>query len=363
VFGLVAVAVSLTVEVGARRRVSAVRSGLEADVLARVTRVPAARMLPEDVLAEVRDLFAMTSVALVDSADGGDRDVVRVGDASGEAPVIRVAAGEALQLVGVGPEPFPEDRRLLATLAQAAARALESRQLADEAARARELEAVDRLRSALLAAVGHELRTPLAGAKAAVSSLRQDDVDWTPVERSELLATIEESTDRLTDLITNVLDLSRLQTGSLSVAVEPVRLDGSVAAALIGLSGVERVVDLVPDEGPPVLADAGLLDRVIANVVDNALRFSAPAGLVELTATYDGADVRLSVADHGPGVPPDRWLRMFVPFQRLDDRSPDGLGLGLAIARGFTEAMHGTLEPSPTPGGGLTMTLTLPVAS
>jgi K+-sensing histidine kinase KdpD len=362
VFGLVAVADSLTVEAGARRRAAGVRSALEADLLSRFTRVPAARMLPEDVLTEVRDLFGLTSVALVEEAGGDRRELVRVGLGPDRPAAVRVPAGPALELVGDGPPPPAEDRRLLATLAQAAGRALEGQRLAEEAARVRELEAVDRLRSALLAAVGHELRTPLAGVKVAVSGLRQGDVAWTATERGELLATIEESTDRLAELISNILDLSRLQAGSLPVALEPVHLEEIVATALIGVGGKRRVRDLVADDVPPVLADAGLLERVVANLIDNAVRFSPSGSDVEVIARDDGTAVRLEVADHGPGVPPDRWERMFVPFQRLDDRSPEGLGLGLAIARGFVEAMGADLEPSATPGGGLTMTVVLPVA-
>ena len=371
VFLLVAVAVSVTVEVGARRRVSAVRTGLEAELLSRFAGEPVAQMPPEDVLEQVRALFRMTAVAVVADGDEG-HEVARVGTSTPQDPAISVPAGPGLRLLGWGPTLFAEDRRLLASLAQAAGRAVEGRRLADEAARARELAAIDRLRSALLAAVGHELRTPLAGAKAAVSSLRQHDIAFSPAEQEELLVTIEESTDRLTDLIANLLDLSRLQAGALSVHLAPVALEEVVAAALVGVHGHHRdqgrpdaVTDTVPEDLPLVLADAGLLERVIANLVDNAIRFSSTTQPVQVTAeaTGDGS-VRLSVVDRGPGVPRDRWDRLFVPFQRLDDRSSDGgLGLGLAIARGFTEAMRGTLEPAATPGGGLTMTVTLPVAS
>ena len=362
VFGVVAVAVSLTVEAGARRRAAGVRSRLEAELLSRLTRIPASRMLPEDVLGEVRTLFGLSSVALAELVDGTWQDTVRVGSEGGSTPGVQVPAGPRLRLTGDGPAPRAEDRHLLSTLAQAAGRALEGQRLAEEAARVRELEAVARLRAALLAAVGHELRSPLAGVKVAVSGLRQDDVAWTATERDELLATIEESTDRLSDLINNILDLSRLRAGSVAVTLESVRLDEVVATAMIGLDAATRVRDLVADDVPAVWADRGLLERVVANLVDNAVRFSPAARSVAITADHDGAHVRLRVEDHGPGVPPERWQRMFVPFQRLDDRSPDNLGLGLAIARGFAEAMGASVQPSATPGGGLTMSVVLPVA-
>lgn len=253
-------------------------------------------------------------------------------------------------------------RRMAAVRGAMEAERLE-RRLADEAARARELATVDRLRSALLAAVGHELRTPLAGAKAAVSSLRQQDITWTADERDGLLLTIEESTDRLAELIANLLDLSRLQAGAVSVQPVPVSVDEIVASALTDARH-RHVENRVPDELPLVVADPGLLERVLVNLVDNAQRFSPPGKAVVVTAeVHDSGSVALRVADHGPGVPEGRWDRLFVPFQRLDDRSTTtGLGLGLAIAQGFVEAMDGTIEPSATPGGGLTMTVTLPVA-
>jgi signal transduction histidine kinase len=120
----------------------------------------------------------------------------------------------------------------------------------------------------------------------------------------------------------------------------------------------------VPDDLPLVIADPGLLERTIANLVDNARRFSPPGAPVRVEAAADhqagSGTVRLHVIDSGPGVPQSDWTRIFAPFQRLDDRSSSGVGLGLAIARGFVEAMYGTLTPSTTPGGGLTMTITLP---
>jgi K+-sensing histidine kinase KdpD len=248
-----------------------------------------------------------------------------------------------------GPELFAEDRRVLAAFAEAAGTALEGRRLAQQAEAA---EAVDRLRTALLAAVGHDLRTPLAGVKAAVSSLRSQDVTWTPQESAELLATIEESADRLEGLVANLLDASRLQAGALSVSLAPVGLDEVAARAVAGMPGRERVRLDVPESLPPVLADAGLLERVVANLVENALRHDPG------TVVVAGAAGRLSVVDHGPGIA-DPSLA-FAPFQRLGDRSGTGVGLGLAVAKGFVEAMGGTLTPTTTDGGGLTMTVVLP---
>jgi two-component system sensor histidine kinase KdpD len=263
--------------------------------------------------------------------------------------------------VAWGPDLIGEDRRTLARLAAAAARTLEAQRLADQAARARDLAEVDRVRSALLAAVGHDLRTPLAGVKAAVSSLREPGLDLPPDARAELLATIEESTDRLDALVENLLSMSRLQAGMLSVRLEPVALDAVVAQALLHQpDGAGRVELDVPDELPLVHTDAGLLERVLANLIANACTAGPPQQPVRIHAAVTDGNVRLRVIDHGPGVPAADRERIFAPFQRLHDRGHGGLGLGLAIARGFTEAIGATLIPQDTPGGGLTMTVTLP---
>jgi two-component system sensor histidine kinase KdpD len=229
-------------------------------------------------------------------------------------------------------------------------------------AAARELDEVDRLRSALLAAVGHDLRTPLAEIKAAVTTLRQRDVRLTAADQAELLAGIERSSDWLSDLIANLLDLSRLQAGALSVDLQPVALDEVVSRALIDRR-FRAVANEVDDDLPMAFADSGLLERVVANLVDNANRHSPETSPVEVRARVSDHAVQVAVVDHGPGVQEADWDRIFAPFQRLDDRRTDiSVGLGLAIARGFTDAMGGSLVPSHTPGGGLTMTVTLPRA-
>ncbi|WP_432993231.1 sensor histidine kinase [Dactylosporangium sp. CA-233914] len=231
------------------------------------------------------------------------------------------------------------------------------------AARARELAQVDRLRTALLDAVSHDLRTPLAGIKAATSSLRSPDVEFSAADRAELLATVEEATDRMTALVENLLSLSRLRAGVLSATPEPTALDAVAADVVLHVPATEhgraRVAVDVPDDLPLALADPGLLERVVANLVANAL---AAAPHVRVTGSAAGGRVRLHVADDGPGVPPADFAALFEPFQRRGDRGGAGLGLGLAIVRGFTEAMGGTVTPSQTPGGGLTMTVELPSA-
>jgi K+-sensing histidine kinase KdpD len=333
-------------------------------MLSQFTAEPVSEASLPGVLERVRALFGMTSVALLQGRGDHEEVAALVGPEIAGPATLSVPLGGDLRLVATGPEPFGEDRRLLASLAETAARAWEGQQLAQQAAQSRELAEIDRVRAALLAAVGHDLRTPLAGIKVGVSSLRQPDVVWTPEEQRELLATIEASADRLDALIGNLLAMSRLQAGALSVSLQPVALDAVVAQALIDADAADVEVH-VPDDLPAVTADPGLLERVVANLVDNARRFNPRERPVHVEAgTLRDGRICLRVVDHGPGVPEHEWPRMFTPFQRLDDRgSGQGVGLGLAIARGFTEAMHGSLEPSHTPGGGLTMTVTLPSAS
>jgi K+-sensing histidine kinase KdpD len=360
VFLVVAVTVSVTVDLAARHRAAAARSRIEAEMLSRFTAEPLSETSLAAVLHQVQAIFGMTSVALLERRGDAEHVAAGVGPGLRGQPAISVKASQGLRLVAEGPELFTEDRRLLIRLAATAARVWEGQQ---QAAQARQLAEVDRLRAALLAAVGHELRTPLAGIKAGVSSLRQRDMTWTANEQEEFLATIEDSADRLDQLVANLLAMSRLQAGALSLAVGPVALDETVAKALIDLHSDDVVVD-VRDDLPLTLADSGLLERVVANLVANARRFSPPGAPVRVEATdsRDGV-VHLRVVDSGPGVPEVDWVRMFAPFQRLGDRrTGGGVGLGLAIARGFTEAMGGTLTPSHTSGGGLTMTVTLPVA-
>jgi two-component system, OmpR family, sensor histidine kinase KdpD len=218
------------------------------------------------------------------------------------------------------------------------------------------------MRAALLAAVSHDLRSPLASAKAAVTSLRSDDVQWSADDQAELLATADESLDKLTKLVENLLDMSRLQAGAMPVFPRPTDLGEVVARGLDDLGPDGRSVLLeIPADLPEVLVDPGIVERVISNLVANALRYSPPGSPPLLSASSLGDRIELRVIDRGPGIPEEQIDRMFVPFQRLGDTdNTTGIGLGLALSRGLSEAMAGTLESEETPGGGLTMALSLP---
>ncbi|BBC35130.1 Histidine kinase [Streptomyces graminofaciens] len=232
--------------------------------------------------------------------------------------------------------------------------------LAEAAAEVEPVKAADRMRTALLRAVGHDLRTPLAAGWAAVASLRSRDVEFSAEDRDELLATAEESMAKLSRLVENLLDRSRLEAGALTLNLRATTLEEVLPMALADVP-VAEARDV--EEIPAVLADPPLLERVVANLVGNAARHTPPGRQVLVTASALAGRVELRVVDRGPGLPPADRDRVFEPFQRLGDTdNTTGLGLGLALARGLTEAMNGTLIPEDTPGGGLTMVVSLPVA-
>ncbi|GIG36855.1 ATP-binding protein [Cellulomonas pakistanensis] len=302
----------------------------------------------------------------------------RTGTASARAGTASAHAGTASARDGRAPDPAPAsgrapDRgatvpdvdgagnRLLGVVVAQVAAALEHLRLSRTADAIGPLRETDQVRSALLSAVSHDLRRPLTAATTAVGSLRARDVDWSPADRDELLATAEESLATLTALVTDLLDVSRLQAGVLGVAVRPTDVDDVILPALDELRlGPEDVrLELDPDL-PPVLADPALLRRVLVNVLANAVHASPPGVAVRVRTSAFADRVEVRVVDHGPGVPAERRADLFVPFQRLGDTdNATGLGLGLALSRGFAEGMGGTLDPEDTPGGGLTMVIAL----
>ena len=379
-FLLVAVAVSLVVDLAARRTGQAARAQAEAATLSTIAGsvLRGERPLPA-LLEQVRETFGQDSVTLLErvpetAAGPGVRhepDAWRVAACVGGPPCAAPADGavdvpidEELTLALRGPVLAAADRRVLEAFAAEAAVALRQERLTEQAAALTGLAEVDRLRTALLTAVSHDFRTPLAAAKAAVTSLRSPDVIFDEQDRAELLATAEESLDRLTRLVENLLDMSRLQAGAMALHRQPISVAELIPRAIDDLGDLGRDV-IVPeaDDLPDVSADAALLERVLANLIGNAVRYSPPdRPPTVIVSTHDGR-VEVRIVDHGPGIPAEDHDRVFLPFQRLGDTdNTTGLGLGLALARGLTEAMGGTLSPDTTPGGGLTMTVALPVA-
>ncbi|MBM7053346.1 sensor histidine kinase [Streptomyces durocortorensis] len=368
IFFAVAVAVSSVVDLAARRTHQAARLRAESEILSFLAgSVLRGETALDALLERVRETFAMESVALLERSSDvepwtcagsvGPAPVTRPDDADVDMPV-----GDNMALALSGRVLPAEDRRVLGAFAAQAAVVLDRQRLVWEAEQARRLAEGNRIRTALLAAVSHDLRTPLAAIKAAVSSLRSDDVAWSEADEAELLEGIEDGADRLDHLVGNLLDMSRLQTGTVTPLIREIDLDEVVPMALGGVP--EGSVDLdIPETLPMVAVDPGLLERVVANIVENAVKYHPGREPVAVAASALGDRVELRVVDRGRGVPDEAKERIFEPFQRYGDAPRGaGVGLGLAVSRGFAEAMGGTLDAEDTPGGGLTMVLTLAAA-
>jgi two-component system sensor histidine kinase KdpD len=380
-FAVVALTVASVVDLAARQSRRAARASAEAETLnAFAVAVLRGDSAIAALLERFRETFAMSSVALLQRVDVAVRLPDDVDDPSrweviastgahcatypGQADTIVEAGSDAV--VALRGHALPAtDQRVLAAFAAQASAALERRRLAKAAAQAASLAAADKLRTALLAAVSHDLRTPLAAAKAAVSTLGDPTLELSGSDRGELLEAAEVSLDRLARLVDNLLDLSRLQAGAVKPRLEPVDAAEILPRAIEDSSprAVGRVaVEPIEPNTPPMLTDAALLERVVANLIGNAAQHTDSP--ITVTVSALGESVEIRVIDRGPGIPRTDWDLIFRPFQRLGDRSADtGVGLGLALARGLAEAMGGTLSPEETPGGGITMVVSMPAAS
>jgi two-component system sensor histidine kinase KdpD len=362
---LVAVAVSALVDGAAKRAREARRASQEAELLALFAGSVLRGADLDTLLERVRETYSQRAVSFLRDHDGDEQIVASVGadpcvDVESADTAIEVGDDEFWMLMR-GRQLAARDRRVLTAVAKQAAGLVRQRELIEEASRAEAIARADELRRSLLSAVSHDLRTPLAGAKAAVSSLRTDDVGFSPEDTAELLATIEESIDQLTALVGNLLDSSRLAAGVVRPELRQVYLDEIVHHAIVGMprgaTGLDRIKVDVGDTA--ALADEGLLERVLVNVVDNSMRY-APVGMIRINAGRVGNRVLINVADEGPGVQRALVDELFAPFQRLGDHgNTTGVGLGLSVARGFVEAMGGTISATDTPGGGLTIEIDL----
>ena len=357
IFVVVALAVSWVVDTAARKTRQAARASAEAQTLSTIA---GGVIRGERLLEQLRETFSLDSVTLLENGEV----VACVGEpcTDPQSADAEVKVDDEHTLLLRGHPLDASDRRIVEAFAAQAALAVRQERLSAEAAAAKPLAEADRMRTALLAAVSHDLRTPLASAKAAVAGLLSDEVHFDEEDRHELLETADVSLNRLDRLVSNLLDMSRLQAGALGITATDVGLEEVVPRALDDLGGT--VVTQLPADLPAVRADPGLLERILVNVIGNALRYSPPGKPPLITGSTLGDLVELRVIDHGPGIPEDRWDDVFLPFQRLGDHdNHTGVGLGLALSRGLTEAMGGTLTPAETPGGGLTMVLSLPAGT
>jgi two-component system sensor histidine kinase KdpD len=362
VYLLAAGLVAVLVDRLGRTRLQAARSQAEAEAMAALAGSLAEADALPGLLAHLRTTFAMTNAALFRREGEGWAVEASVGGAPPAAPrdaEVSRDVGPDLLLTLSGRTLQSADEGVLSALAAQLGTAVEARRLQAQAGRATELAAANDLRGALLQAVSHDLRTPLAGIKASISSLRQTAITWSPEQEAEFQRTIEEETDRLDALVENLLDMSRLQSGAVRIQLGPVTLDGVVLAAVAGLGGrAIRVEVEVAEDLPPVVADRALLERVVANLVDNALKLAPPHTSVRVEAGDVPEGIDLRIVDRGPGLAERDRERVFEPFQRTTDHGT-GVGLGLAIARGFLDAMGAEILLEDTPGGGLTAVIRL----
>ncbi|HEX2384469.1 MAG TPA: DUF4118 domain-containing protein [Acidimicrobiales bacterium] len=366
-FLVVAGVISTLVDLATRRREDAVRARAEARALAAMagTVLQDPEPLPK-LVEELAASFQLDGVAVfVSEGDGWRVEAV----AGPNPPPDPDAAEESLAfaqgsvLAWSGSEMRPRDREVLSGFATQLALALQGRRLEAEAAAATAMAKANELRTALLAAVSHDLRTPLASIRASATSLLSDEIDWDPAATKELLQTIDEEAERLNTLVGNLLDMSRLQTGSVTITTQAIGIEEIVAGAIVGLHAPpDRIEVDVPETLPRVSVDPALLERAVANLIDNALFFSPKDVPVRVEAAEVSGTLHLRVIDAGPGIPVADRERVFQPFQRLGDNpNGAGVGLGLAVAKGFVNAVGGELVIEDTPGGGCTMVITIPI--
>lgn len=369
IFIAVAVVVSLLVDQAARRARDARRARADATALARSTGsiIATADPLPE-LVDQLRTLFSLAAVSVLDRA--GDQWVLNT--SSGPNPPLTPDDGTAFpldehgdtQLVMRGPTISGDDLMVLRAFTDQVALGLEARHLRRDAQTIESLSEANALRSSLLQAVSHDLRTPLASIKASVTGLLGAEVGFTDEQRVGLLANIDAATDRLDRVIGNLLDMSRLQAGAARPTLGPAALEEIIAASLSALSApADRVqIDVDPDL-PLVFTDPALLERAVANLVSNALSWGGSEHPVRIEAVQLADRVALRIIDRGPGIPVADRERLLEPFQRRGNRSSDaGAGLGLAIAKGFIEVTGGSMEIDDTPGGGATITVAIPIS-
>lgn len=364
VFVSAATIVSAFVSVASRRTSEAEHAWREASTLAALSESSATDPL-DGIITLLSQTFDLSGVSVLKSDPDHTEIVTSFGAAAPDTSqaadfTSEIAPGVSLAING--PALTATDHRLLTAFVGQLSKALEQRELRQLAMEANALAKADELRTAILRAVSHDLRSPLASIKASVSSLRQTDIDWPQDVREDFLAAIESDTDRLTGIITNLLDLSRIEAGVLRPVLRNVSLEEILPTAVQGLDSHRITLDVPPDL-PEVEADPALLERVLANLMGNALTWSPADKLIIVQAHERDKVIQIHVIDNGKGIPQSQRKTVVQPFHRLDDNSnTGGLGLGLAIADRLVASMNGTLELRDTPGGGLTAVVMIPSA-
>jgi two-component system sensor histidine kinase KdpD len=368
-FLFVALVVGLLVGTSSRRAAEARRARAQAEALA-ATAAPGHPVFGSDdmgLVRRIRETFGLEAVSVLRRDGEGWETLAWDGSLVLDTPQMgteQIELTDRSVLVILDGKLSTDDRLVLRAFAAQIVQAMEREALEREAGSAEAMAETDRLRTALLGAVSHDLRTPLATIKASVTSLLETDVAWTPDQISSFLRTILEETERLNRLVGRLLDASRVQVGAVHVFFRPVGLDEVVAAAVAGIgAGRDRVLVDIPETLPEIQTDPALLERVVANLIENALVWSPSTEMVRVSAGEIARRIDLRISDRGPGIPPDSRETVFQPFQRLGDSAgSEGVGLGLAVSRGLLEAMGNELIIEDTPGGGTTMVIGFKIA-
>jgi two-component system sensor histidine kinase KdpD len=367
VFLLVAAVVSGLVERAARRSADAARARSEAQALASM----AGALLREDdpvpdLVGNLVTTFGLDGAAVLEDSDDRPTSIIAVAGANpptttADADLV-ISLSDRVHLALNGSQLGHTTRAVINAFADQLSVALVSRRLRSEAAHAAALGKANDLRSTLLAAVSHDLRTPLAAIKTSTSTLLDRDVPLPPDASRQLLETIDTEADRLNDLVGNLLDLGRIEADALGVRRRPTSLADVVDEA-VAITDPRSVVKIdLPADLPPIDVDPGILERAIGNLLENADRYTPDGGIVYIHGGLVDDRVEVRIIDQGPGIPPMFRDRILRPFERLE-QAPEsaGVGLGLAVASGFIAALDGDLSIEDTPGGGTTMVIALPV--
>lgn len=321
----------------------------------------------ESILENSKSTFALDEFAIQRNytTDGRRQSEIIFGSMSEISDAIsrsKIVLNSEYSLLSKPPITKLEMRNLVTTFGAQILILLERQAFEENEKELSDIRQTDQMRVALLNAVSHDLRGPLASSKAAISSLLNRNVIWNQADQKELLESADLSLDQLDHLIENLLDMSRLESNSIFLNWGNVDVEDAISSGIKSLKTPKSaiVIEIDPDL-PPIVGDPILLERVIGNLLENALRFNPAKNQVTIAASKLEARIEIRIIDHGPGISLKNKSRVFVPFQRLGDRdNTSGVGLGLAIVKGFTELMKGQIFLRETPTGGLTVILSFP---
>lgn len=324
----------------------------------------------DEILSNSKGTFGLSELAVVRNFPASDANhhvhVIygSISKIAGETETSKIDLNAEYSLLAFPAIADPELRSLVTTFGSQILILLERQLLEDNERELSDIRQADQMRVALLNAVSHDLRGPLASSKAAISSLLNNQVVWTHEDQEELLKSANHSLDQLNHLIENLLDMSRLEAGTIFLNWRNVGVEDVVSGAIKSLKSPSNSIDINIDSAlPPIKGDPILLERVIGNLLENALRFSPKDKTVTIAAAQVDSRIEIRIIDHGPGLSKKDTSKLFTPFQRFGDRdNSTGVGLGLAIVKGFTELMNGQVSMEATFQGGLTMVLAFPIS-